>query len=93
MKATVEIPDALFRKAKAAAAERGLPLKEFLADAVREHLRPSGGSSSNDKPSAPASAPAWMSAFGGLRSLHKETQRINRVVKQEFEQIEEDAWR
>jgi hypothetical protein len=34
-----------------------------------------------------------MSAFGGLRKLHKETNRINRVLEQEFEQIEEDEWR
>jgi hypothetical protein len=36
------------------------------------------------------SAPAWMSAFGGLRHLHKETKRINRILEQEFERIEED---
>jgi hypothetical protein len=41
----------------------------------------------------PDSAPAWMPAFGGLRSLHKETQRINRVLEEEFEQVEEDEWR
>lgn len=37
--------------------------------------------------------PAWMSAFGGLRSLHKETQRINRVLEEEFGRIEADEWR
>jgi hypothetical protein len=89
MKTTVEIPDALFRKAKATAAERGVSLKDLLTDAVREHLRRSGADSAKDKPPAPA----WMTAFGGLRSLHKETQRINRVVEQEFEQIEEKDWR
>jgi len=31
-----------------------------------------------------------MSAFGGLRSLHKETQKINRVLQEEFERVEED---
>jgi hypothetical protein len=34
-----------------------------------------------------------MSAFGGLRGLHKETQRINRVLEEEFERIEADEWR
>jgi hypothetical protein len=34
-----------------------------------------------------------MGAFGGLRSLHKETERINRVLEQEFGRIEEDEWR
>jgi hypothetical protein len=89
MKTTVEIPDTLFRKAKATAAERGVSLKVLLTDAVREHLQRDTGDSSKNKPSAPP----WMTAFGGLRRLHKETSRINRILEQEFEQIEEDEWR
>jgi hypothetical protein len=88
MKTTVEIPDALFRKAKATAAEQGVSLKDLLTDAVRLYLERSADAS-RSKPSAPA----WMSGFGGLRSLHKETQRINRVLQEEFEQVEEDEWR
>jgi hypothetical protein len=91
MKTTVEIPDTLFRKAKATAAEQGVPLKDLLTDAVREYLRRGAGDSSRSNPSAPA--PVWMSAFGGLRALHKETKRIERVLEQEFGQIEEDEWR
>jgi hypothetical protein len=97
MKTTVEIPDALFRRAKATAAEQGVPLKDLVTVAVREHLQRSAGDSSKNKPAAPAPPPApaplWMSAFGGLRSLHKETKRINRVLAREFERIEEDQWR
>jgi hypothetical protein len=93
MKTTVEIPDALLRKAKATAAEQGVPLKDLLTDAVREYLQPSTGGFSKGRPSAPAPAPSWMSAFGGLRSLHKETKKINRVLEEEFERIEEDEWR
>ena len=89
MKTTVEIPDALFRKAKATAAERGVSLKDFLTEAVREHLQRDARDVAKNKPSAPA----WMSAFGGLRRLHKETSRINRVLEQEFGQIEEEEWR
>jgi len=89
VKTTVEIPDALFRKAKATAAERGVPLKDLLTEAVREHLHRAAGDSSMDKPSAPS----WMAAFGGLQNLHKETKRINRVLEREFGQIEEDEWR
>lgn len=88
MKTTVEIPDALFRKAKATAAERGVSLKVLLTEAVREHLQRDAG-----HPAAPASPPGWMKAFGGIRTLHKETNRINRVLEQEFEQIEEAEWR
>ena len=89
MKTTVEMPDALFRKAKATAAERGISLKDLLADALREHLRRNAGGSSASK----LATPPWMSAFGGLRHLHKETKRINQVLEREFEQIEEDEWR
>jgi hypothetical protein len=63
VKTTVDIPDTLFRKAKATAAERGVSLKDLLTEAVREHLQRSTRDSSKDK----LSAPAWMSAFGGLR--------------------------
>ena len=93
VKTTIEIPDTLFRKAKATAAERGVPLKNLMTEAVREYLQRSGADSSKNKPSASAPPPAWMSAFGGLRNLHKETMRINRVLQQEFGQIDEDEWR
>jgi hypothetical protein len=88
MKTTVEIPDSLFQQAKATAAERGVSLKALLTCAVREHLQRVTGDSSKGKPSAPP----WMTAFGGLRHLHKETSRINRLLEREFERIEEDEW-
>jgi hypothetical protein len=79
MKITVEIPDTLFRKAKAAAAERGVSLNDLLTAAIREYLQRSAAESSKNKPSSPP----WMSAFGGLRGLHKETERINRVLEED----------
>ena len=39
MKTTLELPDQLFRTAKATAAERGRTLKEFMTEAVRDKLR------------------------------------------------------
>ena len=38
MKTTIEIPDALFRKAKSKAAERGQTLKELVTEALQEKL-------------------------------------------------------
>jgi len=38
MKTTVESPDRLFREAKTAAAGRGLSLKSFLTEALKEKL-------------------------------------------------------
>jgi hypothetical protein len=89
MKTTVELPDTLFRKAKATAAERGVSLKLLLTEAVREHLQRDARDAAKNQPPSPA----WMSAFGGLRKLHKETNRINQILQREFEQIEEDEWR
>ena len=80
MKTTLEIPDDIFRQAKAKAAERGVPLRQFVTEAVEEKLK----TSTDEKP--------WMKMFGGLRHLRKETARINRIIEEEFEQIEPDEW-
>ena len=78
MKTTVELPDQLFRKAKATAAERGQSLKEFVTQALREKLV-------RDSGLARAEEPVWMQGFGKLKRLHKETVRIQSVIDQEFE--------
>jgi hypothetical protein len=36
MKTTLEIPDAIFRRAKSRAAERGIPLRQFGTEAVED---------------------------------------------------------
>ena len=89
MKATSDIPDALYRKANATAAERGVCLEDLVTDALREHLQRGHSDSLKSKPSAPP----WLSAFGGLRHLHTETEKVNRILQREFEQIEEEEWR
>jgi hypothetical protein len=81
VKTTVEIPDDVFRRAKARAAERGQPLREFLTEAVKEKL--SGGHRAVSSHAAP-----WMRGFGGLRSLHRETARIQAVVDETFDVVE-----
>ena len=40
MKTTLELPDPLFRKAKATAAARGQSLKDFVTEALRDKLTP-----------------------------------------------------
>ena len=79
MKTTLELPDQLFRKAKATAAERGQSLKEFVTEALRDKL--------NDGRTH-AGEPPWMQGFGKLRHLHKETVRIQSLIDEEFETIE-----
>jgi hypothetical protein len=82
MKTTLEIPDALFRRAKAAAAEKGIPFRELVSEALAEKLR---AGARDDKP--------WMKSFGKLRSLRKETARIDAIIQAEFGQIEPEDWR
>jgi hypothetical protein len=78
MKTTLEIPDTIFRRAKSAAAQRGIPFREFVTQAVKDKLAASA--KTTNKP--------WMAAFGKLRHLRKENARINRIIEEEFEQIE-----
>ncbi len=85
VKTTVEIPDPVFRKAKAAAAERGQSLKEFFTDALQNQLRRHGAPGTEAKP--------WETAFGGLQDLHSENRRIDRLIAAEFETIDEEQWR
>jgi hypothetical protein len=86
MKTTLELPDPLFRKAKATAAERGQSLKEFVTEALRDKLVLNTGR-------AYASEPEWMKGFGKLKRLHKETVRVQSVVDHEFEVIEPEDQR
>jgi hypothetical protein len=85
VKTTVELPDLLFRKAKSAAAEEGKSLKEFFTEAVTDRL------CRNAAP--PGKAEPWRVAFGELRHLHRENKRIERIIEDEFEQIDEEEWR
>jgi hypothetical protein len=78
MKTTLEIPDPVFRRAKARAAEQGVPLRQFVTEAVEEKL--STGAASRKKP--------WMQMAGGLRHLRQETARIQRLIEDEFERID-----
>lgn len=82
MKTTLEIPDPVFRRAKAMAASRGIPLRQFVTEAVEDKLRAS----------SPAAEKPWLRLAGKLRHLHSETARINQRIEQEFERIEPEEW-
>jgi hypothetical protein len=77
MKTTLEIPDLLFRRAKSVAAQRGIPLRELVTEALTDKL---SGERVAERP--------WMRSYGKLRALHKESARINRIIQKEFESIE-----
>jgi hypothetical protein len=78
MKTTLEIPDQTFRKAKATASSLGIPLREYVTQAVEEKLV---------QDSRRAGRP-WLECAGELAHLHKETVRIQKLIDEEFEQIE-----
>ena len=81
MKTTLEMPDFLFRRAKSVAAERGIPLRQFVTEAVQEKLR----TTSSEKP--------WMKHLGKLKHVHKERQQVEKRVEEAFEQIDQELWK
>jgi len=78
MKTTLELPEPLFRKVKATAAERGQSLKDFVTEALRDKL---ARTSARDG----AEQPRWMRGFGTLADLHDETVRVQTVIDEAFE--------
>lgn len=78
MKTTLEIPPAIFRRAKSIAAERGISFRELVTEAVKEKRA---------QTQAPSDQP-WMAAFGKLQRLRKETAKISLILEEEFEHVE-----
>ena len=83
MKTTLEIPDPLFRKAKATAAQRGLTLKQFVTEAVRDKIDAKPGSAT----------PAWGKYFGMFKEYSAELRSIETVIEEEFERIDPEDWK
>jgi len=83
MKTTLEIPDHIFRRAKSAAAERGIPLREFVTEAVKDKLAATAGT--GEKP--------WVKHMGKLKHLRRETERINHLIEEDSEKIDSEMWR
>lgn len=77
MKTTIELPDAIFRRAKATASGRGMTLKRFFTEALEEKLR--RYSNETETP--------WMAGFGALSDLSDENQRVLDIIEQEFETL------
>ena len=84
MKTTIELPDTLFRSAKAHAAQEGLSLRIFFERAVTSELR---------RKHEPATVPGWKRSFGKLRDIRPATREVQRVVDREFSRIESETWK
>jgi hypothetical protein len=83
MKTTLEIPDDLFRKAKATAALRGVSLKDLVTRALVEALEL--------RPPEVNWQRGWRSVFGKAR--RKSVEQVDAVVAAELERIEPEDWR
>lgn len=83
MKTTLEIPDELFRAAKATAASSGVSLKSFITEALQSKLSASASAISNP----------WMRHFGSLRNLSSERPSIEARIAEEFESIPANEWK
>jgi hypothetical protein len=81
-KTTLEIPGAIFRRAKSKAAERGIPLRQFVTEAAGGKLKNS--SSTGEKPG--------MTQVGKLKHLHKEIDQMDQAVEDAFEKIDPEIW-
>ena len=82
MKTTLEIPNPVFRRAKSRAAERGIPLRQFVTEAVEDKLKLTRGTG----------AKPWMKHLGKLKDLRSETRRINKLIQDAFEQVDPELW-
>jgi len=80
VKTTLEIPDFLFRRAKSVAAERGIPLRQFVTEAVQDKLK----TTSQERP--------WMKHLGKLKHLRKERKAIEERVEEAFGKIDREVW-
>ena len=83
MKTTLEIPDAIFRRAKSKAAEQGIPLRQFVTEAVSARLQST----------SPTGSKPWMKHLGKLKGLRKETRRINKIIEDASEKIDGEMWK
>jgi len=86
MKTTIEIPDELFKKAKATAAIRGDSLKDLICDALETRLAslPRLQTDRSDRS-------GWRSAFGLAEP--KSVARVDRLIAEDLEKVDSSEWR
>jgi hypothetical protein len=83
MKTTLELPDRLYRQIKARAALRGQTVKAFFLDAVRDKLAAERSSAARET--------GWRAVFG--KAKPSDVDDVQRILDQEFEQIDPEDWR
>ncbi len=86
MRTTIDLPDPLFREVKATAASQGMLLKEYVTQALQDKLA--------KRPTTPEKP--WMK-FAGIAAndpeMVAELKRIEHIMAENFEQIDEEDWK
>lgn len=82
MKTTIEIPDKLFKRAKATAALQGESLKELICDALETRLA--------STPAPRTDRAGWRSVFGLANP--KEVARVDRFIDADLERVDLSEW-
>jgi hypothetical protein len=83
VKATLEIPDDLFERARAAAERREISLDSFVVEALQEFLEGQTASGSLQR--------GWRSVLG--QATRAEVESVDALVAEELERIDSDEWR
>jgi hypothetical protein len=83
VKTTIEIPDDLFKKAKATAALQGESLRELICDAIESHLALVSA--------RPGDRSGWRSVFG--LADPKALARVDQFIDTDLERIDPSEWR
>jgi hypothetical protein len=82
MRTTIDLPDALYRRAKAAAALRGESLKALVSAALRAHLGRLGRT--------PDREPGWRRVFG--KADASDLAGVDRLIEEEFGKVIPEDW-
>ena len=82
MKATIEIPDAIYRQVKARASLRGITMKAFFLEALKEKLERSAQDIDREA--------GWMQVFGKADAAAVKT--VQKTIYDEFSKIDPSDW-
>jgi hypothetical protein len=83
VKTTIEIPDELFKKAKATAALQGESLRELICDALETRLA--------SAPAPQTDRSGWRSVFGLADA--KEVAKVDKFIDADLERVDPSQWR
>lgn len=83
MKTTIDVPDDILKAAKATAALRGASLKDFVTEALEEHLK----REDEENPTGVG----WRAVFGLARP--SEVDSVDRIVEEGLEGVDPAEWK